>query len=62
MIDDEWKKFEARMVNSICLSLASKIKYSVLNEKSSSYLWKKLEKNYMSGFLTNRLIFEETTI
>ena len=54
MRDEEWEELETRVISTIHLSLALEIKYSVLNEKSPSDLWKKLErkKNYMSKSLT----------
>ena len=44
---------------TIRLSLTLEIKYSVLNEKSPSDLWAKLEKIYMSNSLTNRLYLKK---
>ena len=44
-----------KAASTICLSFTAEIKYSVLNEKSLSALWAKLEKIYISNSLTNRL-------
>ena len=59
MAADEWEELEAKAVSTIRLSLAPEIKYSVLNEKSPSALWAKLEKIYMSNSLTNRLYLKK---
>ena len=47
------------MVNTIHLSLALEIKCSVLNEKSPSHLWEKLEKIYVSKSFTNMLYLKK---
>ena len=48
-----------RVVSTIYLYLASETKYSILNEKSPSALWHKLEKIHMSKSLTNRLYLKK---
>lgn len=50
--NEEWEKSETKMV-----SMALEI--SVLNEKSPSNLWEKLETIYMSKSLTNRLYLKK---
>ena len=59
MTTDEWEELAMRVVSTIRLCLASEIKYSVLNEKSPSVLWQKLEKIYMLKSLTNRLYLKK---
>ena len=59
MSDEDWEELEARAVSILHLSLVSKLKYSVMNEKSPSKLWEKLEKVYMSKSLTNRLYMKK---
>ena len=38
IINKEWEEWKVRAISIICLSLTLEIKYSVLNEKSSSNL------------------------
>ena len=60
MTTDEWEELEVRVVSTIYLYLASTIKYNVLNEKSPSALWQKLEKIYMSKSLINKLYLKNS--
>jgi hypothetical protein len=59
MKDADWEELEAKTVSTIRLALAPEVKYSVLNEKSASKLWKTLEDLYMSKSLTNRLYLKK---
>ena len=40
MKDEDWEELEARAVSTIRLSLAPKLKYSIINETFPSELWK----------------------
>ena len=59
MSDEDWEGLEAREVSTIRLSLAPELKYSVMDEKSPSKLWEKLEKFYIFKSLTNRLFMKK---
>lgn len=47
MKDDDWEELQGKTISTILLDLASKIKYTWMNETSSIKLWKKMEKLYM---------------
>ncbi|KAK2980177.1 hypothetical protein RJ640_007267 [Escallonia rubra] len=59
MDQDDWEELQAKVVSTIRLNLASKVKYQVLTETSPTALWQKLEKIYMSKSLSNRLYLKK---
>ena len=59
MIDEERKEIGMKAVSTICLCLATEVKYNVLNETSLVDLQKKLENMYMSKSLTNHLFLKK---
>ena len=50
---------EMKAISMICLYLAPKVKYNILNETFMEDLWQKLENIYMSKSLTNRLFLKK---
>ncbi|KAK2965407.1 hypothetical protein RJ640_001484 [Escallonia rubra] len=59
MDQDDWEELQAKAVSTIRLNLAPKVKYQVLTETSTTALWQKLEKIYMSKSLSNRLYLKK---
>ena len=53
--ETEWTKIQRRVVSTIQLTLAPKIKHNVLKETTLKALWDKLENIYAPKLLTNRL-------
>ncbi|OMO71892.1 hypothetical protein CCACVL1_18036 [Corchorus capsularis] len=55
MNDDRWRDIQRKAVSTIRLSLATEIKYDVLDVKAPKELMDKLESIYMSKSITNML-------
>ena len=55
MTDDEWEELDMKAVSTIRLCLADELMYDVLNDVSTAAMWLKLESQYMSKSLTNKL-------
>ena len=55
MTDDEWEELDMKAVSTIRLCLADELMYDVLNDVSTAAIWLKLESQYMSKSLTNKL-------
>jgi hypothetical protein len=59
MIDDKWQDIDERALSAIQLSLSFDVLCEVMNEKSATTLWKKLEELYMIKILANKLCLKE---
>jgi hypothetical protein len=59
MADIDWKELEANAVATIRLCLGDDVMYHVMDEKSSTVVWLKLESRYMSKSLTNKLYLKQ---
>ncbi|KAL6315085.1 hypothetical protein AAG906_030939 [Vitis piasezkii] len=55
MNDVDWKDLEAKVAATIKLCLADDVMYHVMDEESPTTIWLKLENQYMSKSLTNKL-------
>ena len=55
MNDVDWKDMEAKVATRIKLCLADDVMYHVMDEESPTTIWLKLENQYMSKSLTNKL-------
>ena len=55
MTDDEWEELNMKAVSTIRLCLANKLMYDVMDDVSTVAIWLKLESQYMSKPLTNKL-------
>jgi hypothetical protein len=55
MANIDWKELEAKAVATIRLYLEDDVMYHVMDEKSPAAVWLKLESQYMSKSLTNKL-------
>ena len=55
MTDDEWEELNMKAVSTIRLCLANKLRYDVMDDVSTVAIWLKLESQYMSKPLTNKL-------
>ena len=59
MNDTEWKDSKMRHVSTIRMCLADEVMYHVRHEESSIAIWLKLESQYMSKSLTNKLLLKK---
>jgi hypothetical protein len=55
MGDIDWKELEAKAVATIWLCLGDDVMYHVMDEESPAVVWLKLESQYMSKSMTNKL-------
>jgi hypothetical protein len=55
MVDIDWKELEAKAVATIQLCLGDDMMYHVMDEESPAVVWLKLESQYMSKSMTNKL-------
>ena len=53
MTDDEWEELDAKALSTICLCLTDDVLFNIVEEKSTTSLWSKLESLYMTKSLTN---------
>ena len=51
----DWEDLDARALNTIWLCLADEVVFNIVEEPTSSGLWGKLEKLYMTKSLTNNI-------
>ncbi|KAK4391440.1 Retrovirus-related Pol polyprotein from transposon TNT 1-94 [Sesamum angolense] len=59
MDDEDWEELQQRAAGTICLCLADEIMYHVMNLKSPGEVWKKLEIQFMSKSITNKLYLKQ---
>jgi len=59
MLDIDWKELEARTVATIWLCLGDDVMYHVMDEESPAAVWLKLENQYMSKSLMNKLYLKQ---
>ncbi|KAK4400678.1 Retrovirus-related Pol polyprotein from transposon TNT 1-94 [Sesamum angolense] len=59
MDDEDWAKLQQRAARTIRLCLADEIMYHVVNLKSPGEVWKKLEIQFMSKTITNKLYLKQ---
>jgi hypothetical protein len=57
--DIDWKELKAKAVATIQLCLGDDVMYHVMDEESSVIVWLKLESQYMSKSLTNKLSLKQ---
>ena len=55
MTDDEWEDLDAKALSTICLCLADDVLFNIIGETSAVSLWNKLESQYMTKSITNRI-------
>ena len=55
----DWEELEERVMTTIRLCLADEVLYHVMELKSLGEVWKKLECQYMSKSLTNKLYLKQ---
>ena len=53
MSNDEWEELYARALSTIWLCLANDVLFNIIEEKSTTSLWRKLKGLYMMNYLTN---------
>ena len=56
---DDWEELQQRAAETIRLCLADDIMYHVMSLKSPDEIWKKLEAQFMSKSLTNKLYLKQ---
>ena len=54
-----WKDLEMRAASTIKMCLASEVMYHVMDEESPAGIWLKLESQYMSKSLTNKILLKK---
>ena len=59
MDDLNWEELQQRAMRTVRLCLIDEIIYQVMDIKSSREVWQKLESQYMSKSLTNKLYFKQ---
>ncbi|KAL0355728.1 UNVERIFIED_CONTAM: hypothetical protein Sradi_4019700, partial [Sesamum radiatum] len=59
MDDEVWEELQQRAIGTIRLCLADEILYHVMNLKSPSEVWKKLEIQFISESITNKLYMKQ---
>jgi hypothetical protein len=59
MVDVDWKELEVKVVGTIQLCLGDDMMYHVMDEESPAAVWFKLESQYMSKSLTNKLYLKQ---
>ena len=59
MADIDWKELEAKAVATIQICLGDDVTYHVMDEDSLAAVWLKLESQYMSKSLTNKLYLKQ---
>ena len=57
--DKEWKDSKTRPALTIRMCLADEVMYHVMDEESPTTIWLKLEIQYMSKSLTNKLLLKK---
>nr|CAN76612.1 hypothetical protein VITISV_040104 [Vitis vinifera] len=55
----DWKDLEVKVAATIRLCLADDVMYHVMDEESPTAIWLKLESQYMSKLLTNKLYLKQ---
>ena len=58
MTDDEWSDIDDRALSDIWLCLADDVLFNIMSEKTTTGLWTKLEKLYMTKSLTKRILLK----
>jgi hypothetical protein len=59
MADDKWEDLDEKVLSALQLSLSPEVLREVMNAKSATELWKKLEELYMTKSLANKLRLKE---
>ncbi|KAL0293416.1 UNVERIFIED_CONTAM: Retrovirus-related Pol polyprotein from transposon TNT 1-94 [Sesamum radiatum] len=59
MDEEDWEELQQRAAGTIRLCLADEIMYHVMNLKSPGEVWKKLEIQFMSKSITNKLYLKQ---
>jgi hypothetical protein len=59
MADIDWKELEAKAMATIRLCLGDDMMYHVMDEEFPTTVWLKLESQYMSKSLTNKLYLKQ---
>jgi hypothetical protein len=59
MADDKWEDLDEKLLSALQLSLSPEVLREVMNAKSATELWKKLEELYMTKSLANKLRLKE---
>jgi hypothetical protein len=59
MTDDKWEDLDEKALSALQLSLSPDVLREVMNAKSATELWNKLEKLYMTKSLANKLRLKE---
>ena len=54
MTDDEWEELYSIMLSTIHLCLEDDVFFNIVEEKSATSLWSKLESIYMTNSVTNK--------
>ncbi|KAK4422118.1 Retrovirus-related Pol polyprotein from transposon TNT 1-94 [Sesamum alatum] len=57
--EEDWEELQQRAAGTIRLCLADEIMYHVMNLKSPGEVWKKLEIQFMSKSITNKLYLKQ---
>ena len=59
MEDEDWVDLQEQAAGTIRLCLADEIMYHVISLSSPDEIWKKLESQFMSKTLTNKLYLKQ---
>jgi hypothetical protein len=59
MADDKWEDLDDKALSALQLSLSPNVLREVMNTKSMTELWKKLEELYMTKSIANKLRLKE---
>lgn len=59
MEDDDWEEIQLQAAATIRLCLSDQVMYHVMEETSPKIIWEKLEAQFMSKTLTNKLYLKQ---
>jgi hypothetical protein len=58
MTDEDWEDLDARALSTIRLCLADEVLFNIVEEKTTTGLWTKLESLYMTKNLSNKIFLK----
>ena len=59
MTEEQWDEMDEKALSAIQLCLSREVLREVINEKTATDIWSKLESLYMTKSLTNKLRLKE---
>jgi hypothetical protein len=58
MRDKDWEDPDARALSTICLFLVDEVMFNIVEEKTTTGLWTKLESLYMTKNFLNKIFLK----